>query len=361
MLAQCGTEGTLPAALVDAHHIAGRPTRASASCARIDAVPGAAPKLLSEYPVRHVAALMLLVGCTTPDPWEPSPPVTPPGTQPEVFIAPKGSYDLTTTFDLSVDALVSSPSTLTKTLRAYAGSPGQTLLAATDTSALDGLPLALRGNLSTWIDESISPLARLSVLGIELGVSSSMNKFTLDSVLVFTNGIARHHLVSIDFTSSSQFSLGAEPGEDVEAMPAVSTYGNGLEIGDHSLAIGVGGYAWDAIDESLADTGGIRGTLGAATQCTIVALSVATKCVGNSCVGHAAELQQICERGLDEISATSRDEAAAFRLRTLHFKRGTAGMSDADKDEIAESLFGGNWTAEISAGGATVATDLRFD
>ncbi len=324
----------------------------------------AAPKLLPQVPVRHVAVLMLLVGCTTSDPFEPGPQLDPPGTLPTVFIAPKGSYDVTTTFELSVDALVSSPSTLTRSLRAYANSPGQAILAATDTSALDGLPFALRANLSTWIDEAVSPLARLGVLGIERGVSSSMDKFTLDSVLVFTNGIARHHLVSIDFTPSgvkSRFDLGAETDEHLEAMPATSTYGNGLEIGEHTLAFGVGAYAWDAIDESLAENGGIRGLLGAATQCTIVALSVATRCSGGACVGHADELEQICERGLDAIAATGRTEAGAFKMRTVHFQRGTAGMADDDHDEVADSLFGGQWTAEVSAGGATVATQMRFD
>ena len=329
-------------------------------------------RLLASSLASSLASILasgFVAGCVTAEPLPPSPDVEPPPYVPEWEVAPAGTYRLTTSFEVSPDDLVADPAALTGSLLGYANHPGATLIAAgdaTDDPALAvlraDLPGALLSALPGWIDEAVSPQGRLVVLGLEYGVRGSMNKFDLESELVVQGGIARHHLVAIEFPAYTQrFELGGEPGEALEGMPAITTAGWGLELGDHALATGVGAYAWDAVDAQSASLGGIRGALGTATQCSIVALSVATKCSGASCVGHVGELQQLCERGLDQIAVAGRDEASALRFTTLRLQSGHVGMLDDDKDHVADGLFGGVWTAEVHADAGTVELSPTFE
>lgn len=310
------------------------------------------------------AVLVLAAGCTTLEPPELSPDVEPPPLVPDVVVAPGGPHRIATLFDLDPGDLVAEPAALTRTLLDYANAPGATMLAAA--AEADSAALAtLRANLSDaqeqqlagWIDEAFNPLGRLLIVSVEWSVGEALETFELESELVFTGGNVTHTVLAIDFTRSGleqRFELTAGEDDIYEATALITTAGYGLTIGEHELAVPVGGFAWDAVSQKFASAGGIRGSLAAATQCAFIALSVATQ------IGHAFEVNELCERALDQLAVRSRAEAAAFRFESLLLK-GTVGMNDSDRDGVGEGLFGGEWKAEIDAGAGAVAVTARFE
>ena len=354
--------------LVGLHHVGNRSPRAAASCSWIEGGSAAAPKLLLPASVRLLVLSLLVTGCVADPSFTPSPTVDPAPYVPPWQITPAGTYRVTTSFDVARGDLVADPGALTRTLDAYVNHPGLAMLASAATTSDPALavlhadlPAALQNGLEGWLDEAVNPTGRLAILGIAYSVKLSFEKFDVESELVINRGIARHHLIAIDFPAyQKRFELGGEAGEVIEGMPAITAEGNSLELGEHALAIGIGAYAWDAVDAQVANLGGIRGALGAGTQCTYVALEVATKCIGATCVGHLGELQQLCERALDHIVDIGRDEASAFRFTSLRL-RGSAGMLDANKDHVMDGLFGGSWAAQATAGDKTIELAPRFE
>jgi len=329
---------------------------------------GVAGNLLDVRSVHRIALLVVAAGCVTREPSELSPYVEPPPFVPDVVVSPGGPHRVTTHFELDVEELVAQPATLTRTLSAFAAAPGATMLTvAADSAPLvvlrADLPDALEQRLAGWIDEAVHPLSRLSVLSIEWSVDASFDTFDVESELAFDAGTMTHRLIAVDFTPGGleqRFELVGAAGDVLEATAPITTAGYGLRIGEHELVVGIGEFAWDAVSANLVEMGGVRGTLGAAMQCSIVALSVATRCDAGTCVGHLGELTQLCEQALDEIVIRGRAEAAAFRFVTLGLE-GTAGMDDRNKDGVGEGLFGGTWTLELDAGAGAITTTASFD
>jgi len=327
-----------------------------------------ARKLLPLATVHHLAAvLMFASACTTMEASELSPPVEPPPLVEDVIVAPGGPHRVMTHFELDLPSLV--PGGLTETLTAYANIPGATMLRAADTANVPALatlradlPDAIEQRLAGWIDEAINPLARLSVLSIEYGVEQSLEEFDLESELAFEGDTVTHRLLAVDFTPAGfehRFELAPVDDEVHSATAAITTSNYTLTIGDHQLAVGIGGYAWDAVDANMAENGGIRGTLGALTQCPFVALMVAAKCDGSTCVGHYDQLEELCERALDQMVVQGRAEASTLRFVKLGLK-GLAGMSDSNKDGVGESIAGW-WTTKLNAGLGTVTSMATFE
>ncbi len=329
-----------------------------------------AGNLLLFAPVHSLAAVVLLASaCTTLEPSELSPPVEPPPLIEDVIVAPGGPHRVMTHFDLDLDALAPG-ARLTETLTAYANLPGATMLAAADEANVPALatlradlPDAIEQRLAGWIDESISPLARLSVLSIEYAVERSLAEFDLQSELAFFGDTVTHRLLAIDFTPAGfelRFAIEPVEGEVHSTTAPIMTSNYSLTIGDHELSVGVGGFAWDAVDANMAEMGGLRGVVGALTQCPIVALMVAAKCDGSTCVGHVDQLQELCERALDQMVVQGRAEASNLTFVTLGLE-GHAGMNDSNKDGVGESLFGGRWTLKLDTGFATVTSMTTFE
>lgn len=78
------------------------------------------------------------------------------------------------------------------------------------------------------------------------------------------------------------------------------------------------------------------------------------------CVGHTAELTEICERGLDEVVERAHAKFLAYRFDALHLAAGTATLVDADADRTADALTAGRWTTEINAGQGLRAVPATF-
>jgi len=67
------------------------------------------------------------------------------------------------------------------------------------------------------------------------------------------------------------------------------------------------------------------------------------------CVGHRAELLELCERGLDEVVARARGKMEALRFDAIRLEAGEAALSQLGADGVAARLADGVWTAEIDA------------
>jgi hypothetical protein len=67
------------------------------------------------------------------------------------------------------------------------------------------------------------------------------------------------------------------------------------------------------------------------------------------CVGHQAELTEICERGLDEVVAVAQRKIEGLAFEALRHQRGAATFVDTDADGRADTIENGTWTAQINA------------
>ena len=75
------------------------------------------------------------------------------------------------------------------------------------------------------------------------------------------------------------------------------------------------------------------------------------RCVLGLCVDHAAQLDAICEQGLDLAAAELRSRIEALTFDAIRLQRGDAAMLDAPSaDRRIDQLTGGVWKASIDIG-----------
>jgi len=125
----------------------------------------------------------------------------------------------------------------------------------------------------------------------------------------------------------------------------VRTAENQVVVSTHSFSLGFGQYAYAAFEALIQQrTGGsFRQMLRAAANCPAVAQSVASKCVLGVCVGHAAQLEELCEAGLDKLAEEVRDRFVALDYEAIRLEEGRATISGT-------SLTDGVWDAQIDVG-----------
>jgi hypothetical protein len=301
------------------------------------------------------------------DPSDPSDPSDPPP-PPPVAVA-SGAYTVRTNVDLTVEALLpQTAADVVVTLRSFSTSPGDTMLDLAQEAGVpavqqirDDLPDYVEDKLVGWIDAEIAkvtlngtPVTQIAGNTAALA-ETALTQFALDSTLTITNGTATHELTTLDLTPAGiekTFSLADLPA-DMRSQTATCTSSDGsLAIGDHTYGLPYGEYIWVAINEQLVAQYGydLRGAFGAAVNCPALAHTIANKCVWGYCVGHETELNQICEKGLDEATQRVHDKLAENNFEALHFVSGTATLVDSNNDGPAESLADGVWDAEIDAG-----------
>jgi len=316
---------------------------------------------------------LLLVGCvasepskgsdtdtntdTTTDPNTDSDSTTP--TTPTTPAKPTaaGAYDVRSTIDLTVEALL--PEAIhakVVVLRDFSQNPAQTLFDVAEDAGVPAvgdlraaLPSYLEDKLEGWINDEI---AKLTINGVSVTqhaanlaalAETSLGKFAIDSTLTVNGTTATHALATLDLSPAglaATFPLSALGAEVTTATATCSSQDGTFSIGSHGYTIPYGEYVWQAIDAQL----DIRASLGAAVDCPALATAVSNKCVFGVCVGHEAELTEICERGLDEAVDRVHDEFTATELDLLQLASGTAQLS-ADSTSMT-----GTWIAQINVG-----------
>jgi len=312
--------------------------------------------------MKILIACSLLAGCalpTTTDADDGSP-----GTSPAPIVA-TGVYQVRSKIDVTVEAVLPAPAEeLVVTLRDFSVHPGHTLVDLADQAGVPAvaelralLPDVLESRLDGWLDDEIAKLQLDGVPVTQLAARSAavaeaaLTRFELDSELELDGGRATHRLTALDFSPAG---LDARLAFDVDLSAPVSATSRAgvLAIGDHRFGLAYGEYIWRATDAALAQQfgSGIRVALGSAVNCPQLAQTIANKCVLGVCVGHASQLTELCEAGLDEVVGIAHDQIADLRFDVLHFATGSARLSDTSGDGIADSLTNGVWTTEINAG-----------
>ena len=328
-------------------------------------------------------------GCVAPatddlDPGNPDDPSNPsnPGDpiEPPVQLSAEGTYQLTSTFDLRVDTVLPEQAySKLKVLEDFREQPANTLFELLDQAGvplvadlLDALPDALANQLTGWIDDFV--LGNQTVTGAideVLGVARIvLTQFEITSELDLaapgSDGTiaATHRLVTFHLpTGAGTLDVDVSPVPDLTSTTADAWLEseNGsrqLVVGEHTFGVPYGEYAFAAFESVLQDRYGadLRGTLGLLVDCPAMAASVADRCINlgvtEICVGHEAELQAICDSGLDELADRLQEEIESMRFDALAFASGEATLRDAGtgaaaNDGLADDLDGGVWQAAI--------------
>lgn len=284
------------------------------------------------------------------------------GNQPTTYPTASGSYQMTSHIDITVEALLPQPAEdIVVTAREFSRMPGHTLLSLADSGGVpavgtlrDVLPSYVEDKLEGWIDDEI---AKLTIAGVpvtqvagELAAlaETALTEVSLESELTIAGTTATHRLTVLDLAPTgidAQLALGGLPADAVTTTASVTSSGGTLIIGDHLFGLAYGEYAWRALEATCTAKygAGLRETLGTAVNCATIANNVGDKCVLGVCVGHKAELTQICDAGLDEVVDRMHAKLASLTFDAIHFSAGTATISN-------HSLSNGAWTAEINAG-----------
>lgn len=269
-------------------------------------------------------------------------------------VAANGAYDVRSTFDLTVEALL--PETIyakVQLLHAFSQNPAQTMFDVAEDAGVpaveeirDYLPSYVEDKLEGWINGEI---AKLTINGVPVTqyaadiaavAQTSLGKFSLESTLTVNGTSATHALVALDLAPaglSTKIPLNFLPAA---TMTCTTDDAHNVTISAHSFSLEYGEYVWQALDAQLH----VRDTLGAAVNCPALANTISNKCYLGVCVGHEAQLIEVCERGLDEIVDRIHDELAATKLDLVQLDAGTATLSDD-----ATTMSNGTWTAQINA------------
>lgn len=315
------------------------------------------------------AAAALAAGCATDD--------APAGYHdglgtPESPVPGEGSYNVTTRVALPLGATGVTASIAD--LRAFSEHGGHTLLAlGTGTpagQALAALPTSLKNGLEGWMDTELDKLkigtatVRQAAGQVATFADTVTSTFTLESSLSVTPTGATHSLRDLNFTPASLDIIIPIGGFDADKITqhTTATVGDAgaLELGDQKFGLAFGAHAWQAIN--LATTQMYGGDLSALQNinCDTVAQKVAARCVSGTCVGHIAELVDVCQRGMQSLVDHLRDELAPIDMTTFRFTRGDGHLVDHDGDGIADEIAGGAWQLESDAGTGTRTTSIAF-
>jgi hypothetical protein len=330
---------------------------------------------MRDFAIVALSILSLQAGCfgmddhgTGPDDDAPIGPVGPSPTDPPAQATARGAYRVRTVFDVTANAVLPEPAyEVVATLRDFSTAPAHTLLDLAEYAGVPAvselraaLPASLENKLEGWIDDQIEavtingvPVTQIAGEIAALG-ETTLTQFAADGELAINGPAATHRLTTIDFTPAGldvKLPLGILPADIVAATTTARCDDGALALGDHRFGIPFGTYAWRALESvTTAQYGaGVRALLGQAVNCPAVATAVANKCVLGVCVGHRAQLTEVCERGLDEVVARAQAKVEAIRFDAIRLEAGTATLADVDAAGVAHRLTGGVWTAQIDA------------
>ncbi len=313
-----------------------------------------------------------------------------PATDPPTTPAPlttDGTYQLVSTLDVEAQALL--PGTAYEAVQILEGlrdRPAQTMFDLAEAAGVPyvadlraALPSALESRLYGWIDgyvqgvttgdgtiaqviDTVVGVCHADVAHVELGS-------TLAIALATGDGVATHRLDTVTLEVQGRLlsydvaplaAIGAELQVPVTA--SVGAAGE-LTIGGHGFGLPYGKIAWRAIEDQVMATYGrdLRTLLGDQVNCAAMAASVASNCVLSVCVGHATELDAICEAGLDRAVLEVRNRVEAATVEPIALDGGTATLVDGDfSDHVASAVDAGVWSARLDIGNGLRSAPATF-
>ena len=218
---------------------------------------------------------------------------------PSPLPASKGAYKLTSTIDLTVEAVLPAQvEAVVATLREFQTNPAHALIDAASRAGVPAvgaiygaLPSALTDPLEGWINGEFAkvqiagqPVTAFAgdVVGL---VDTALSTFDVDSTLAIdpASATAVHTLNAIDLTPTGldvTIPISGLAADILSQTPTISLGSAGaLAIGDQHFGLEYGEYAWQAVEHICTQQFGsdIRGELGKAINCGAVAHAIASK------------------------------------------------------------------------------------
>jgi hypothetical protein len=179
--------------------------------------------------------------------------------------------------------------------------------------------------------------------------------------------VATHRLSGVRFEWRGQDVLVDTPelldeitvARDVTGSVSLGGGDGVLTLGEHAFHLPLGDFAIIGINLALQQTLGfanLRALLGALFDCPALAESVANRCLGPICVGHQAELEAVCESGLDLVAAQLEERLTTIDFTEIRFDSGDAVLRDAaegnTRDGLIDLMEGGSWRSRVAVDGA---------
>ncbi|MBS1119723.1 MAG: hypothetical protein H6Q90_1951 [Deltaproteobacteria bacterium] len=315
---------------------------------------------------------LLAIGCTASGPGDDvtggdDPVGTPTNPQP----AKTGPYQMRNTIDFTIEAILPPQAELVvATIRDFSTNPAHALITIADKAGVpavgalyNAIPGIIKDRLEGFINDEINKIKindkPLTEYAGEMAALAdiALTQFSVDSELDIKRGApTTHQLTALDLHPAGidfRLPLGNLPADTLLENPRISVGDGGkLTFSEQHFGLAYGEYAWQALEAISTQTFGqdIRGTLGKALNCPVLAKSVADKCVLGVCVGHETEIASICSVGLDLVVSIAHDQMSALRLDVLHFASGTATLVDEDGDGVGDKVVDGTWNAELNLG-----------
>jgi hypothetical protein len=294
------------------------------------------------------------------------------GTPDNPIPANGASYAVRSLIAPSTTTLPAAVTSVTSPLHGFATAPAHTLLGLAQTANVPelaqltaALPATLSPKLEGWIDAEIDKgllvgkTARQYVTDMAGFAETVLTQFGVESTLTFTPAKTTHTLDALTFRLAGYevvVPLGGLTADVVEQHPEVTIAEAGaITFGDHHFGLAFGNHAWQGVNlaSNAAYNADMRTALGTAINCHAVAVAVAAKCVGTSCVGHTTQLEAVCTQGLDLLVNGLETRVAAFDFGVLRYVSGSARLVDTDLDGLANRIENGIWNPEMNVGPAS--------
>jgi hypothetical protein len=332
-----------------------------------------------------LAVVLLVSACASPAIEGTADPTDPPGWTgtvgtPKPRPPDKGPYAVTSTIDLTVEAILPAQAELVVAdLREFSTNPAQALIDMATQAGVPALgdlysliPGVIKDQLNGWINDALS---NIKVGGMPLTAwaghiadlaDAALTQFAVDSQLTLSPMSATHTLTAIDFNPAGLDVVLPIPGllGDILTQTPTVTIGDGgaLALGDQNFGLNYGEYAWDALNLVVAAEfgGDIQTELTDAVNCPNLAADVSNQCVLDVCVGHEQDLEDICSGGIDALVNVVHAKLAAMRFDVLQYATGTATLVDDDGDGVADRITNGVWAAKIDLGQGLRHTPATF-
>lgn len=257
-------------------------------------------------------------------------------------------------------------------LRAFAAAPADTLLAVAGSASMPELaqlyaelPSTLSTRLRGWIDVELDKLRvgtvtlRKYATDVSSFAESTLTHYSIDSTLKFSPTATSHSLRALRFRIIGLdvvVPIGGLKADVIAQKPTVSVAEAGaVTFGEQTFGLAFGSHAWHAINLASTQQYGteVVAALSQSVNCRLVALTVATKCYSTSCVGHASQLEAVCQKAFQLMVTELSTRVGEQGLDELHVASGTARLIDSNIDGLADTIEGA-WNVDLLTGSSSV-------
>jgi hypothetical protein len=299
-----------------------------------------------------------------------------------------GTWSIDNRFQVGVDVLLpQTAADALDVLRGLSENPAHTLFDLAEQAGVPAvgevraaLPGVLEDRLEGWVNDAIAEITIDGVPATEILGGYVAQVDALRSEMIVTSElelgdpdfagetVCRHTARTVAFpaVSGEPLVIPAQLGEigvGADDVAVTIAYDGAVELGAHFFGIPVGDWAiagLDALAGRVMGVADLRAALGVVVDCPAIAQDVASQCLFGQCVGHEAQLVEICEAGLDMLTAELHEKLHEYDVSAIRFVAGSAKLVDADDDGVVETIADGVWDATVNAGQGERATPATF-